>query len=280
MPELTADALLNIGFCDVGFWTVQNDRLKYAFDGENAVANKDLFLVSNVLYAFVEGDEVKYIGKTTQSLRSRFAGYCNPSERQSTNTKNNANLREIISRGIHPRIFVFAPITLLNYGDFPINLAAGLEDALVSSFTPAWNGARAGQRITETAELEGEALHDLPAEKPPVPPAQPDFDPDRTCDFTISLGQAYYHHGIVNPGVEASERLGADGDPVTVTFSDRTPDITSRINRTANNNGSVRFVGRNRQIADWFQAHFRHGETVNARVLSPHRVILFAPSVK
>ena len=278
MPELNADSLLNLGFRDVAFWTLKEGRLKYEFDGERASQNEELFSINNVLYAFVEGDEVRYIGKTTQSLRSRFAGYCAPSVRQSTNIKNNNNLREIINRNIMPRIFVFTPISLLSYGDFPLNLAAGLEDSLVSRFAPAWNGPSPGRRVTETAELEEEALNDnvtitTPDQPTPMPAAEP-----KHHTFTIILGPTYYNQGMINPGSDASLYLGPHGDPISVTFSDGAQEITSGINRTANPNGSVRIVGSNRLISDWFKEHFTEGNTVRASVLNPHCIMLFAPN--
>ena len=42
------------------------------------------------------------------------------------------------------RILVFNPISNLRYGDFDINLAAGLEDSLIAEFSPPWNGRERG----------------------------------------------------------------------------------------------------------------------------------------
>ena len=64
-----------------------------------------------------------------------------------------------------------------------------------------------------------------------------------------------------------------------VLFDDGSEPILSSINRKANPNGSVRLVGRNRQIAAWFQAQFQRGDTVQARVLDPHRILLLSGAV-
>jgi hypothetical protein len=42
--------------------------------------------------------------------------------------------------------------------------------------------------------------------------------------------------------------------------------VDSVINRTANANGSVRVVGNNRSIAEWFQRNFKPGDVVEAKV--------------
>lgn len=272
MSNLNADALLNMGFRDVGFWAVKDDlgRLRYEFDGISAKSNSSLFDVSNVLYAFVEGEDVKYIGKTTRSVRKRFIGYCTPSGRQITNVKNNRLIREAIANGSEVRIFIFTPISHLSYADFPINLAAGLEDSLVARFSPSWNGKvpGAGAVQTETAEMEDEVLA---ADK-----AEEDESLEAWHEFSITLSMTYYRDGMVNPGVEASRYLGQEGDPLAISFSDGTPDITSSINRTANRTGAVRFVGKNRLIADWFKANFNEGDTVRVRILSLNHVLMLA----
>jgi hypothetical protein len=39
-------------------------------------------------------------------------------------------------------VYVLPDSGLLYYGGFHVNLAAGLEDALIDSLDPPWNGAR------------------------------------------------------------------------------------------------------------------------------------------
>ncbi len=96
--------------------------------------------------------------------------------------------------------------------------------------------------------------------------------------FEITLGQAYYHHGFINPGRAVSSLLGLDGDPIQIAFEDGTDPVLSTINRKANPNGTVRIVGRNRQIAEWFQCNFRLGEVAEAKVLDANHILLMSPS--
>jgi hypothetical protein len=147
-----------------------------------------------------------------------------------------------------------------------------LEDSLIKAFDPPWNGREKGKPVTEEAERET-AEENAAAVAEPVAPVEigPAFP------FTITLGQAYYQQGLINPGVAASPHLGADGEPIQILFNDGAEPVLSAINRTANTNGSVRVIGRNRQIAEWLQAHFQQGDVVNARVLDPNRIMLLAP---
>lgn len=281
MTKLTVETLLTIGFRDIGRWTraQRESSLDYVLDSPNAKADGTLLDARNSLYAFVIANEVKYIGKTAWTVRERFVGYRNPGSRQRTNMRNNHNIRDALASGGDVRILVFNPTPLLRYSDFEINLAAGLEDALIEAFNPPWNGKYLGRPLTEEAEREqleganietGSAPTIVPVPRStPLKPSMP-----RIASFQIVLGEAYYNQGLINPGVKASAYLGNDGEPITVIFEDGSEPVRSQINRKANLNGSVRVVGRNQAIAGWFQAHFRKGDTVEAHVLDSHRILL------
>ncbi|PTM39379.1 GIY-YIG nuclease family protein [Bosea sp. 124] len=276
MTSLTKENLTLIGFADVGAWLTSRQTIAVKLDGEKATVNDVLVDTPNALYAFVRGDVVQYIGKTTQSLRKRFAGYRNPGQGQRTNLRCNAKIREVLAAGDEVRILVFTPIPDLRYGDYDINLAAGLEDALIKAFDPPWNGRDKGKPVTEEAERE-KAEEEVEAPTA-AEQAKLSFHQGPAFPFEITLGQAYYHQGFINPGVAASHHLGEDGEPIQVSFDDGAEPVMSSINRKANASGSVRIVGRNRQIADWFQQHFKPGDVVQARVLDPNRILLNARS--
>ena len=282
MSQLTADTLLNLGFRDVAVWALSQgeDGIEYRLDGANAQADKLLLDETNSLYAFVHGEQVKYIGKTARTVRERFVGYRNPSQRQRTNWRCNGKIREMLKAGEIVRIFVFNPISHLRYGDFDINLAAGLEDSLITEFKPPWNGSERGRPISEEAEREKEEeVTDRPKGTQGVDlPHAPIANPVGVASFQIVLGEAYYQQGFINPGVAASSHLGNDGEPIEVNFGDDTPPVTSRINRTANKSGGARIVGRNARIAEWFQRHFSRGDVVEARVLGRNSILLLPKS--
>lgn len=126
--------LQNIGFRKCGEWRLdEKDRLKCPLENQ---AN-----AKNVLYAFISAGTVRYIGKTVCSLKVRMCGYQNPAPTQSTNIKGNRLIREALRLGESVEIHALPDNGLLHYGGFHVNLAAGLEDNLIKTLKPEWNGA-------------------------------------------------------------------------------------------------------------------------------------------
>nr|WP_246849642.1 GIY-YIG nuclease family protein [Rubellimicrobium arenae] len=255
---------------------LDGDRIDYRVEGTQVDGRRAIMEIPNALYAFAEGNTVSYIGKTTRGIRRRFAGYRRPGATQRTNVRCNAKIKEAIGAGRVIRILAFTPITQLRYGEFEINLAAGLEDSLIRLVNPSWNGGDRGAAITETAEREawedGESLAEEPGRD-----GTGSQDSMPIAQFRIILAPTYYERGIVNPGVEASRYLGEDGEPVIIHFSDNASPLSSSINRTANKSGAVRLVGSNRQIAEWFQRHFRRGDPVTCEILDAHTIRFCSP---
>ena len=123
--------LINIGFKKVGQWTWVNDRLfPNLFEEENS---------ENILYSFVVNDEPMYIGKTTRTLKKRMYGYQKPGLTQVTNIRNNENIKNTLVTGENVDLYVLPDHGLLHFGDFHLNLAAGLEDSITRVLKPKWN---------------------------------------------------------------------------------------------------------------------------------------------
>jgi hypothetical protein len=127
----TVQRLLDMGFRRVGEWKLAGSEMT-CFLHEEAESK-------NILYAFESRKTILYIGKTTQSLRARMYGYQNPGPTQSTNIRNHGNLKKILGDGEPVSILALPDHGLLYYGGFHLNLAAGLEDDLVSKIKPRWN---------------------------------------------------------------------------------------------------------------------------------------------
>jgi hypothetical protein len=92
-----------------------------------------------VLYAFMCGERVMYIGKTRLSLRQRMNGYQRPGTSQRTNVRNNSYIHEQLEGKQEVEILAFPPVKQQIYKGFCINLAAGLEDSVIEHFSPKWN---------------------------------------------------------------------------------------------------------------------------------------------
>ena len=127
------ERLKNMGFRQVGEWAIESDKIKFTLD--------DAASAQNVLYAFISQETVMYIGKTVQKLKQRMNGYKNPAPTQTTNIKGNRLVSGILSLNQSVEIYALPDNGLLFYGGFHVNLAAGLEDNLIKTLNPPWNGA-------------------------------------------------------------------------------------------------------------------------------------------
>lgn len=125
------ERLQAIGFRRVGSWVIDQERL--------APVLEDCASSTHVLYAFVIDGEPVYVGKTIQTLKQRLYGYANPGPTQTTNIRGNKNIAGSLSRGSSVEIFALPDHGLLCFGGFRLNLAAALEDSIVSSLRPVWN---------------------------------------------------------------------------------------------------------------------------------------------
>lgn len=124
------ERLLQIGFQSAGSW--------YRIPGGINFQLGSLASASKILYAFVSGDSVLYIGKSVRTLRQRMDNYRTPGPSQPTNTRNKGLILEALCRGEPVEILAFAPSPLRHEG-FAVNMAAGLEDSLIEYFRPPWN---------------------------------------------------------------------------------------------------------------------------------------------
>lgn len=120
-----------MGFRKAADWRLERRQLECLFHEHESA--------QNILYAFVCGRTVLYIGKTVRTLKQRMYGYRRPVPTQSTNLKGNRLIQEALAAGKVVEVYALPDHGLLYYGGFHVNLAAGLEDSLVASLKPAWN---------------------------------------------------------------------------------------------------------------------------------------------
>ncbi|MDR2447553.1 MAG: GIY-YIG nuclease family protein [Treponema sp.] len=124
--------LQNIGFQKAGRWLYKSGTVDF-------VLEESLAGCSNVLYAFIVNDSIKYVGKSTNTLKQRMQQYKTPGPSQSTNIENNANIKKELETGKSVEIYAFVDSALLSYGAFRINLAEGLETSIIEDLKPEWN---------------------------------------------------------------------------------------------------------------------------------------------
>lgn len=129
-----------LGFRHIGTWRAQGESLNHTIT--------DFLNENGVLYAFLINNEVCYIGKTSNLLGIRMAGYINASTSQTTNSRVRGAILEAIKQNRIVEIYVLLDKEEIRYKRFRLRLADGLEDTLIEYFQPKWN-YRGTQRIKE-----------------------------------------------------------------------------------------------------------------------------------
>ncbi len=245
------DRLLKIGFINVGHWKLNNDKIRYYLASHN--------LEKNVLYCFVTNGEIKYIGKTTMILSKRMYGYQNPNPSQTTNFRVNLLIKETLENNNPVDIFILTDNGLLKYGDFKINLSAGLEDTLIYEINPIWNFS-GKNKLEEDKNSDMEIITEIELNNL--------TEKMSNISFNIELGKTYYNQGFFNVKTEFSELLGTDKEIIEIQLGDKSENIIKGyINRTANDNGTPRIMG-GKTLTDWIKKSFKLGEIMNVEILS------------
>jgi hypothetical protein len=280
--ENNVETLMNLGFQELSTWQHLEENLTYS-PQNIASSMRPLLDVKSALYAFIQDGQVKYIGKTANSIRKRFFGYCNPGKTKATNRRCFDQIKTGLSQAIPTQILIFAPIAHLQYQQFSIDLAAGLENSLISYINPPWNGG-GSRKITEEAERELEESKIYEAESKILPENEIGNHENLSLknlivDFKIVLKSTYWSQGFINPGVAVSKRIGRDGEAIRIDLGNDGNFTISKINRTANSNRSPRFIGGNREIAEWFKKNFKQGDVVEASIIDANHVFLHSPKV-
>lgn len=243
--------LINIGFISIGHWYTDDSGVKFKLSSHHST--------KNVLYTFISNGVVKYIGKTSRQLNQRMSGYQNPAPTQTTNIRVNNKINTLLRNNDRIDIFILVDNGLLKYGNFNINLAAGLEDSLIQEINPGWNitGKKSSKKNQKIKD------NNLDITVPTL----------KTLE--IKLGYAYYNQGFFNISKPNSKFFGNDKMAIEIQLGKSpTKIISGYINRTANTNGTPRIMG-GKEFRDWVQKNFTQNEIMKVNILSPVSVQLY-----
>ena len=199
-----------------------------------------------------------YVGKSVQTLSTRMYGYKTPGKTQTTNINNNRRILDLLSKGAAIEILALPDNGLLHYGKFHLNLAAALEDDIIRTIDPKWNGGKA-EVVTEATEARSGPRSAVPQ--------------GFSKTFSFLLQPTYFRTGFFNVGVSAQKYLGVDGETIEIFLGDRPQPILGTINRRANTNGTPRVMG-GIGLRDWFKTHSKVKENVAVEVHSPTSIRL------
>lgn len=234
--------LSELGFIKIGHWKLKNNELQFEI--------KRYGSESNLIYSFVCDDRIKYIGKTVQTIYQRLNGYKNPGNSQRTNIRINNLIHNTLSRGNKVDIYIFIDNARLKYGNMKINLAAGIEDSLISEFSPNWNIFGKTARKVKYKNIPANQINN-----------------ELGDTFTIVIGKAYYYDGFFNVRVKYSELFGHDLTKIRIQLGENTNNlIEGYVNRTANRNGTPRIMA-GKEYKHWIQKNFKQGDIFKVMII-------------
>ncbi len=259
--------LLKIGLKKVGDWILEGQNTKCILE-----ALED---TPNILYAFISEGNVNYIGKTTRPLKRRMYGYQNPGPTQITNIRVNRKIKELLSQGKPLEIYALPDNGLLYYGDFHINLAAALEDSIIQTMNPPWNGPEKGK--SESAAKKNHSINETFPDQAPeqIPPTSTEakLSDNLIPIFKLRMRQTYYYKGFFNVTREFDRYVGENETVIEFHLFDSDVVLHGKINRTANLNGTARIMG-GKELRNWFQTHFNIEDFIAVEFLTPNSVKL------
>jgi hypothetical protein len=278
------DRLLEIGFQYVGRWKLQGNALALELDRMSTQRN--------VLYAFIVDQSVLYIGKTTGTLEARMSGYLRPHSTQRTNVRNNYALIQMLRQGKLVEIYAWMDAGLHKVGVFHLNYAAGLEDSIIKTLCPPWNGARSQPGVTanalpvDTPPTSSTTTKLEPAEITPIP-----NDSEAASDaevkelrasailnplpsFQVKLGKTYFNRGFFNVPVKYAGLFPGHGTELIIYCGSTRTLVRAIVDRNANQgSGTPRIYGKN-PLAAWFSRNCNLDDEVTIRVISFNEIEL------
>ncbi|MCF6282733.1 MAG: hypothetical protein L3J28_11100 [Candidatus Polarisedimenticolaceae bacterium] len=148
-----------------------------------------------------------------------------------------------------------------------MNLAAGLEDSLIKSIDPGWNGKQRNNNIQDcTKLLQNNAAVNTPNSKPSA-------SRNSNIRFSFNLRPTYYKQGFFNVSVDFEKHFGRDEQKITIQLGKPGRKLQGYINRSANTNNAPRIMGGS-ILKDWLQSNFLLDKPVYVEVLTPTSIIL------
>jgi len=126
--------LTDLGFAYIGECRAEFGRLRVdvARNGDRGPA----------LYAFVSGDDLLYIGRTSVPLAKWLARYTEPTPTPKEVFRNRALLLSRLSVGQSVEIWALVDWEPVSHRGVDIDVPAGLEAALVRHLRPEWNAGQ------------------------------------------------------------------------------------------------------------------------------------------
>lgn len=91
--------------------------------------------------------------------------------------------------------------------------------------------------------------------------------------YSLTLRKAYYNNGFFNLGVAVDRFIRPDSGPVSIFLGRAQAEMTGRVDRNANVNGTPRVFG-GVELRNWFQRNFEEMDVVQVVILGPDKISL------
>ena len=256
-----------IGFEEVGSWHLRNGSPQFALNRQRDAAP--------VLYAFVIGAQVMYVGKTVRTLGDRLYGYQKGGGTQRTNIRVRNEIREALLHGRTVDILSFHEPRPWRVGRFGVNLPAALEDDVIETLKPAWNGTKSTARSSPGAESAARDVVHTRAEKQLAATHAEGGSHSEAVEgvphFDVVVGKTYLRQGFFNVPTAHAHRFPDHGSEVEIALARSAAPVYAKVNRTANQTGAPRIMG-GTGLRDWLRKEVREGCLVRVRVVSNRRL--------
>lgn len=94
--------------------------------------------------------------------------------------------------------------------------------------------------------------------------------------YNLTLHRAYYDKGFFNLGVSVDRLIRLDNGAITLFLGEERREISGRVNRKANRNGTPRVYGS--ELSTWFKENFQLMAVIDVVILSPEQLWLRKPA--
>ncbi|MDX1279222.1 hypothetical protein [Oceanihabitans sediminis] len=243
--------LESYGFIKVGYWVKTNSaktKIDHHLD-ENAKNQEDLN------YAFVEGDNVFYIGVTTNTLFKRMNGYKygKASKKDtygkveaSTNKKVYKRILELRNEGTEVEIYILPELDLGEYKCLKVSSVSGIEHSLIKEFD---NGDLLNKNVTNSKDKEE--------------PVKSNYISDDGKEFEMPLKKEYYNKGKIGFRMKSSHLLpSTSGVEMIVVIEGE-----KKIKGTFTRSGKTKSFNGKKKLKKWYLDNFKLDEKVLVKIL-------------
>lgn len=248
---------------------------------------------SNILYAFVVANTddisnwlIRYIGHSRKTFSNRMYGY-QQGNGKAVNNRIHVEMSNRCKNGERVLIYCLSDVFNIQMHGLHIDLAAGLEYSLIDYYC-TYNSTNnhpplqniAGNRNRYLANIEStefEIIENNEEELIYIPQVTVENNLQPIHSFNQSLSATYWNYPYINVPTHADNYFGINGESAILSIYQNNNLIYQFqliINRTANNNGTVRFYipgDLGLSFQNWKHANYQQGGNINFEILGQNK---------